>query len=1024
MTPSIRISIFILTVTFATPTLIAQRAARIERVTPSAAHVGDLVTINGDGFGAINVSITVAGRPAAVIAANGNSVTFRIPQGPAPGAATVTATNPGGRTGSVMLQILEGVLLTGPANARATDAFADLLPTPANRADVDAGGLIFTRLSVTITPDATVAQVNAALNVARGGIVSMRPGDRDVTFAVPRQTSFDALAVLIETLKNAPGIAFVFPGRDAAPNDLPPGSQHVGDHLIPTRFPAAWNARRLAQRDCTTRRVPIIVADAWPASPPANLSGFSTQIPTASFTPATTAGFSPHGYMVTATLAAMFDDVAPTGANPFVECLDIRAVNIEGLTQVDAIDAVVRSFPAGKFILNYSIGFPYSCDFTRDDPVLHFPVCDPHWVKLYAVPAIERAKMAETWKRRSRARWQHFLATTSAGNSNDPLSPDGLLAWLYPGVATVLGNNWMSGATTDDPFFGFAAAHDLWDRTTPILDTRFDNLTASDLDMAMLRTEVGLDQLATVGGSDNTIVVGSTTGGGSFGDLQESNFSNRTADLLAVGEDVLMLDGTARGGTSFAAPQVAALASYLWLLSNDLRNLPDAIEATREAIEQNTRTIGSSSPPVIDAYATILSLDQTAAPSAATAPVRLAILDRNNDGFFTEADLERYVARLLDANGDPVSPSAPDYSEYDLNGDGFTGGDRLERFDLDRDTSTQFAANVYDVNVTQDIEGGSVLYDEHSLKDLDILCYYAYSPLYTGNVDRRKQLLPRCAGVTVEVSPSTASVSAGGTTQFAVTVHGTSDVRVTWSTDAPGATISGTGLYTAGATAGTFNVRATSVADPTKTGTARITITAPQPGHGSGSVKASAGAHAQNDPQCVDLAIKVGDVQSFSRQLHCTGTFETIDHRNLTGTADASTTFNETDLLGQVTDATATGSYHASTDGLQNPDLPIGQNNTTAESAGSYKLAFTVAQPRTVTLSGTLTGNSFSTFLQFSCGPTFGNQAGAGTVDRTFMVPAGELCVISVASTAKSRLAPIPFDESPAAGFDLRVTVR
>ena len=130
------------------------------------------------------------------------------------------------------------------------------------------------------------------------------------------------------------------------------------------------------------------------------------------------------------------------------------------------------------------------------------------------------------------------------------------------------------------------------------------------------------------------------------------------------------------------------------------------------------------------------------------------------------------------------------------------------------------------------------------------------------------------------------------------------------------------------------------------------------------------------------------------------------------------------DVLGQVTDATATGIYKTTADGPQNPALPIGQNNTTSESAGSYKLAFTVTQPRVVTLTGTLTGNAFSTFLQFSCGPSFGNQAGAGPVERTFTVPAEGFCVISVSSTAKSRIQPVPFDESATAGFDLHVTVR
>src|SRR5690348_9604571 len=178
----IKIPVVILAIALAAQVAIAQRASQISGITPATARVGDAVTINGNGFGAFNVRITVGGRVAAVVAANGNSVTFRVPADVAQGTVTVTATNPGGQSGSIALQILEGVLVTGPANGKATDAFTDLIATPANRADVDPGGLLLTRLSVTINPDATVGQLNAALNLVRGGIISMRPGDRDVTF--------------------------------------------------------------------------------------------------------------------------------------------------------------------------------------------------------------------------------------------------------------------------------------------------------------------------------------------------------------------------------------------------------------------------------------------------------------------------------------------------------------------------------------------------------------------------------------------------------------------------------------------------------------------------------------------------------------------------------------------------------------------------------------------------------------------------------------------------------------------------
>jgi hypothetical protein len=75
--------------------------------------------------------------------------------------------------------------------------------------------------------------------------------------------------------------------------------------------------------------------------------------------------------------------------------------------------------------------------------------------------------------------------------------------------------------------------------------------------------------------------------------------------------------------------------------------------------------------------------------------------------------------------------------------------------------------------------------------------------------------------IAVTVSPQSATVAPGGTQVF------TANVPVTWT--ATGGTITSAGLYTAGQTAGSFQVKATSAADPTKFATAAITITAAPP---------------------------------------------------------------------------------------------------------------------------------------------------------------------------------------------------
>jgi len=77
--------------------------------------------------------------------------------------------------------------------------------------------------------------------------------------------------------------------------------------------------------------------------------------------------------------------------------------------------------------------------------------------------------------------------------------------------------------------------------------------------------------------------------------------------------------------------------------------------------------------------------------------------------------------------------------------------------------------------------------------------------------------------VSVTISPETATLQPGQTRQFTASVSGTSNTAVTWT--ATGGSISASGLYTSGSIAGSsFIVRATSVADPTKSATASVTI--------------------------------------------------------------------------------------------------------------------------------------------------------------------------------------------------------
>ena len=95
---------------------------------------------------------------------------------------------------------------------------------------------------------------------------------------------------------------------------------------------------------------------------------------------------------------------------------------------------------------------------------------------------------------------------------------------------------------------------------------------------------------------------------------------------------------------------------------------------------------------------------------------------------------------------------------------------------------------------------------------------------------------PSTGGVTVTITPTTASLQTGKTQQFTATVTGSSNVSVTWKVnDVVGGnstlgTVSSAGLYTAPAAApspNTVSVTAVSAADTTKSATASVTVNAP-----------------------------------------------------------------------------------------------------------------------------------------------------------------------------------------------------
>jgi hypothetical protein len=223
--------------------------------------------------------------------------------------------------------------------------------------------------------------------------------------------------------------------------------------------------------------------------------------------------------------------------------------------------------------------------------------------------------------------------------------------------------------------------------------------------------------------------------------------SKRPGNIAGIGEFVHSLIGASAGtgvasGTSMATPQVAAVTAYLWSLS------PSFIASQIRSIVQFAARPGvaaadpgcdaAASSIVVDAYDAILAADRFSTGVASDAPARLAIFDVADgtgspadadgtpagNGEFDEYDIELFKQAFAASSG------GVDFSRFDLNGDGRTGTAVRNPFDLDSD----FFKDI----LTQNIEGETVSFDESGLTDMDLLCYYAYSSLFTGDTTLRE----------------------------------------------------------------------------------------------------------------------------------------------------------------------------------------------------------------------------------------------------------------------------------------------
>lgn len=724
----------------------------------------------------------------------------------------------------------EGVLLEGNPNSLAIDALTLRPPQAVDDSQI-LNNVILSRLTAAISRGATVGDTNQALLGINGRILSMQPGLEYVTIAIPIQPSIDAIAEIARNFAASPAFRSAFPARTPSPAIVPPGhtvpsiERDTIQHLMSTRFPAAWNAANLIEVDddgnCL-RPVTVLVADFWYKAAtmlqtykdaavdqllipkPNAIIPLSTQ-PDRVYDPPNDAFSGLHGYDVMSTMGANFDTEPPTGSMPVAACFKFVGVPLNGYSWRDVMVTLRNRFPStDKFLINTSLEFPN--DYQE-------PIAGPADVAVVTRPIV-RADLALLWRRLISPSFldttnyeDRFLLLSAAGNGADRRMPAGpfrvFLGDFYPGVIRAEYSNPFSIAARGGPLLGFAADATLWGPTAG-----FPDLTATAAEMQFLRNELAFWQVDHE--LNNVLVVGSTSNEEVPDDSVvkvESVFSDRGADVYAVGENIPSLDALGRiNGTSFSAPTVTGLAAYLWLIAPDLRDDGIPASITRDLIQHSVNRLVTTAQGndinLIDAYRAALTfdLDPTVigvpAIQFGEAPVRNAVLDIDGDGYFEEDDVQRFLwayydGDFLDPDTLPIEPLTRDYSRFDLNGDGFTGGSIggcdgvtprgapgcTEQFDLDL-LATPELTPVYDSNV----EGLFLLppisdpvieevFDETILTDFEILCYYTFSPLYYGdfvgiNALQGRKWLSDCVDIETSIDVPLADVHFASTVQL------------------------------------------------------------------------------------------------------------------------------------------------------------------------------------------------------------------------------------------------------------------
>ena len=593
---------------------------------------------------------------------------------------------------SAVEAVVDGILLPGnPTEPAAKAAFDYEADNPYAESEIGElpSGVQFLRsvVEVLFTDDTTVGEVNDFLRRYDASIVSMVRNTAAFTIHFPDPGSLEALETIIAEMESEPNVLAVLRAVEVSllSSDLQPQIVPTLDsttlrrmsHHLAVRAHAAWNLLPFMEQQ---PKPWLLISDSFGDGPPN--SDFAVAVEDSGDFENITTGFD-HGYQVLGIMTGTFQTAGTTdergqvtGISPLY--MSVRAVDTASRRKFDRI------------FLNNII--------QRANEIV-----DAHADAVIVLNTSQAVKQCNQ-DRSDGLSWLKKVRNNDLEERVIHVAGAGNISTCDPGDVP---------AANVSPW-NYAALNDITTRFGRLYPRLVNTLVVENVQWE----PAGDSRPQTL-----CLYPDSITGG----------------TIAGIGTDVWTFTRTgatlARQGTSLSAPQVAGVASLIAATNSNLtpEEIVDIIIATsRNATGEVESYIckNAQGQPIVDAYDAILA--------AGGEEARLFLLDvagagptsGSNDAF-DHNDIELF---LTEFERDQL-----DYSRYDLNGDGRTGGSTTDRFDLDGTNTPSFTT------LSLEIEGETVTFDESELTDLEILCYYSYSRYYTGDLNDRRTLLgERC----------------------------------------------------------------------------------------------------------------------------------------------------------------------------------------------------------------------------------------------------------------------------------------